>query len=208
MLVQKKFTDRINKGRPLDRNVIRIEISPSEEESRGWAMDDWARLADEFIRVFDSIDFSHKTGRATSKRTNLKGSQYIVALHRDAKSGILHLHIDANRVDMDGNVNASQKIGERAVMAANIINERRGWVQSKDIGTRHRQEISDCCMEILRSMKKFDWKQYEAELEKGATRYICKRMTMAGFTAIPSNGATPFISHPYWVLGEISPPQR
>lgn len=166
MLVQKKFTDRINKGRPLDRNVIRIEISPSEEESRGWAMDDWARLADEFIRVFDSIDFSHKTGRATSKRTNLKGSQYIVALHRDAKSGILHLHIDANRVDMDGNVNASQKIGERAVMAANIINERRGWVQSKDIGTRHRQEISDCCMEILRSMKKFDWKQYEAELEK------------------------------------------
>ena len=35
MLVQKKFTDRINKGRPLDRNVIRIEISPSEEESRG-----------------------------------------------------------------------------------------------------------------------------------------------------------------------------
>lgn len=63
MLVQKKFTDRINKGRPLDRNVIRIEISPSEEESRGWAMDDWARLADEFIRVFDSIDFSHKTGR-------------------------------------------------------------------------------------------------------------------------------------------------
>lgn len=164
MLVQKKFADRINKGRPLGRNVIRIEISPSEEESRGWAMDDWARLADEFIRVFDSIDFSHKTGRATSKRTNLKGSQYIVALHRDAKSGILHLHIDANRVDMDGNVNASQKIGERAVMAANIINERRGWVQSEDIGIRHRQEISDCCMEILRSMKKFSWKQYKAEL--------------------------------------------
>lgn len=166
MLVQKKFADRINKGRPLGRNVIRIEISPSEEESRGWAMDDWARLADEFIRVFDSIDFSHKTGRTTSKRTNLKGSQYIVALHRDAKSGILHLHIDANRVDMDGNVNASQKIGERAVMAANIINERRGWVQSENIGTRHRQEISDCCMKILRSMKKFDWKQYEAELER------------------------------------------
>lgn len=164
MLVQKKFAERINKGRPLGRNVIRIEISPSEEESRGWAMDDWARLADEFIRVFDSIDFSHKTGRATSKRTNLKGSQYIVALHRDAKSGILHLHIDANRVDMDGNVNASQKIGERAVMAANIINEKRGWVQSENIGICHRQEVSDCCMEILRSMKKFDWKQYEMEL--------------------------------------------
>ena len=33
MLVQKKFAENINKGRPLGRNVIRIEISPSEEES-------------------------------------------------------------------------------------------------------------------------------------------------------------------------------
>lgn len=132
MLIQRKFAENINKGRPLGRNVIRIEISPSEEESRGWTMDDWASLSNEFIRVFDSIDLSGKTKRASSKQTNLKGSQYIVALHRDSKSGILHLHIDANRVDMDGKVNDSHKIGERAVMAANIINERRGWVQSEE----------------------------------------------------------------------------
>lgn len=155
MLVQKKFAENINKGRPLDRNVIRIELSSAEEESRDWSMDDWTRLADEFIRVFDSIDLSDKTKRASSKQTNLKGSQYIVALHRDAKSDILHLHIDANRVDMDGKVNDSHKIGERAVMAANIINERRGWVQSEEIGIHHRQEISDSCMEILRTMDEF-----------------------------------------------------
>ena len=166
MLVQKMFTEKINKGRPLGRNVIRIEISPSEKESRNWTMDDWARLADEFIRVFDSIDLSQKTKRASSKQTNLKGSQYIAALHRDSKSGILHLHIDANRVDMEGRINDSHKIGERAVMAANIINERRGWMQSEEIGIRHRQEISVCCMEILRKMDKFSWKQYEAELTK------------------------------------------
>ena len=166
MLVQKKFAENINKGRPLGRNVIRIEISPSEEESRDWTMDDWERLSNEFIRVFDSIDLSGKTKRASSKQTNLKGSQYIVALHRDSKSGILHLHIDANRVDMDGKINDSHKIGERAVMAANIINERRGWMQSEEIGIRHRQEISVCCMEILRKMDKFSWKQYEAELTK------------------------------------------
>ncbi len=166
MLVQKQFAEKINKGRPLGRNVIRIEISPSEEESRDWAMDDWTRLADEFICVFDSIDLSGKTQRASSKQTNLKGSQYIAALHRDSKSGILHLHIDANRVDIDGKINDSHKIGERAVMAANIINQRRGWVQSEEIGIRHRQEISDCCMEILRAMDKFSWRQYEAELTK------------------------------------------
>ena len=166
MLVQRKFAENINKGRPLGRNVIRIEISPSEEESRGWTMNDWASLSNEFIHVFDSIDLSGKTKRASSKQTNLKRSQYIVALHRDSKSGILHLHIDANRVDMDGKINDSHKIGERAVMAANIINERRGWVQSEEIGIRHRQEISNCCMEILRTMDKFSWQQYEAELVK------------------------------------------
>lgn len=85
MLVQKKFAENINKGRPLGRNVIRIEISPSEEESWDWTMDDWERLSNEFIRVFDSIDLSGKTKRASSKQTNLKGSQYIVALHRDSK---------------------------------------------------------------------------------------------------------------------------
>ena len=166
MLVQKMFAEKINKGRPLGRNVIRIEISPAEEESRNWTMDDWVHLANEFIHVFDSIDLSEKTKRASSKQTNLKGSQYIVALHRDSKSGILHLHIDANRVDMDGKINDSHKIGKRAVMAANIINERRGWMQSEEIGIRHRQEISVCCMEILRKMDKFSWKQYEAELTK------------------------------------------
>ena len=166
MLVQRKFAENINKGRPLGRNVIRIEISPSEEESRGWTMNDWASLSNEFIRVFDSIDLSGKTKRASSKQTNLKGSQYIAALPRDSKSGILHLHIDANRVDMEGRINDSHKIGERAVMAANIINERRGWMQSEEIGIRHRQEISVCCMEILRKMDKFSWKQYEAELTK------------------------------------------
>ena len=51
-------------------------------------------------------------------------------------------------------------------MAANIINEKRGWVQSKEIGMQHRQEISDCCMEILRTMDEFSWQQYKSELTK------------------------------------------
>lgn len=175
MLVQKMFAEKINKGRPLSRNVIRIEISPAEEESRDWAMEDWVHLADEFIHVFDTIDLSDKTKRASSKQTNLKGSQYIVALHRDAKSGILHLHIDANCVDMDGKINDSHKIGERAVMAANIINARRGWVQSEEIGIRHRQEISDCCMEILHAIDKFSWQQYEMVLVKRGYKVLLQR---------------------------------
>lgn len=166
MLVQKMFAEKNNKGRPLVRNMIRIEVSPTKEETQGWTMDDWVRLADEFIQVFDSIDLSGKTKRASSKQTNLKGSQYVIALHRDSKSGILHLHIDANRMDMDGKINDGHKLGIRAIMAANIINEKRGWVQSEDIGSRHRQEVTDCCMDVLRSMKKFDWESYESGLRK------------------------------------------
>lgn len=60
MLVQKKFAENINKGRPLGRNVIRIELSPAEEESLNWTMSDWVRMAEEFIQIFDSIDLFQK----------------------------------------------------------------------------------------------------------------------------------------------------
>ena len=83
MLVQKMFAEKINKGRPLGRNVIRIEISPAEEESRNWKMDDWVHLANEFIHVFDSIDLSEKTKRASSKQTNRQR----FAVHRCLASG-------------------------------------------------------------------------------------------------------------------------
>ncbi len=209
MLVQKMFANERKRGRPLTDNVIRIEISPTAEESKGWTMDDWARLADEFIQEFDSIDLSKKTKRASSKQTNLKGSQYVVALHRDAKSGILHLHIDANRVDMEGKINDGHLPGMRAVMAANIINERYGWMQAEEIGIRHKQEVSDCCMEILRKMDKFSWERYEAELVKSmAMGYTYRKMRTARFMASPSSEVTPVISPQSWVLVVTLSPQK
>ena len=165
VLKQKEFASTINKGRPLKRNVIRLEISPTKKESAGWTLDDWARLANEYIQVFDSIDLSKKAKRASAKSTNVRNSQYVVALHHDAKSGILHLHIDVNRVGMDGKVNDDHLIAERAMSAAYIINERRGWVQPEDIFECRRQEIVDTCMDVLRSLPNFSWSGYEAGLK-------------------------------------------
>ena len=142
VLKQKEFASTINKGRPLKRNVIRMEISPTKEES-----------------------LSKKAKRASAKSTNVRNSQYVVALHHDAKSGIPHLHIDVNRVDMDGKVNDDHLIAERAMSAAYIINERRGWVQSEDIYEKRRQEIADICMDVLRSLPEFSWSGYEAGLK-------------------------------------------
>ena len=128
VLKQLEFASTINKGRPLKRNVIRMETS--------------------------------------AKSTNVRNSQYVVALHHDAKSGIPHLHIDVNRVDMYGKVNDDHLIAERAMSAAYIINERRGWEQPKDIYERRRLEIAVTCMNVLRSLPEFSWAGYAAGLKE------------------------------------------
>ena len=165
MLHQKQFAPMVNHGHPLKRNVIRMEVSPTKEESEGWTSDDWARLAEEYIRAFDSIDLSKRTKRAAAKSTNVRNSQYVVALHRDAKSGIPHLHIDVNRVDMAGHVNDDHLIAERAMAAAHIINERRGWNLPEKISKRRRQQIANTCMAVLRTLPQFSWSDYVAGLK-------------------------------------------
>ena len=192
VLKQKEFASTINKGRPLKRNVIRMEISPTKEESAGWTLDDWVRLANEYIQVFDSIDLSKKAKRASAKSTNVKNSQYVVALHHDAKSGILHLHIDVNRVDMNGTVNDDHLIAERAMSAAYIINERRGWVQPEDIYEKRRQEIATTCMDVLRSLPKFSWAGYAAGLkEHGYGIYIQEddKGNVRGYSVLSGNSS-------------------
>ena len=159
LIHQAQFREKF-KGRPLKNTLFRIEVSPTAEESRNWTMRDWEELADEFIREFDSIDLSAVTKRQTAKSTNLRNSQYTVALHHDSKSGILHLHINANRIDMNGNLNDDHCVHLRAMTAANNIARRRGWVQAEEVGERNRQEIADACMDILRNLPKFSWDDY------------------------------------------------
>lgn len=192
VLKQKEFASTINKGRALKRNVIRMEISPTKEESAGWTLNDWARLANEYIQVFDSIDLTKKVKRASAKSTNVKNSQYVVALHHDAKSGIPHLHIDVNRVDMNGTVNDDHLIAERAMSAAYIINERRGWKQPKDIYEKRRLEIADTCMNVLRSLPEFSWAGYAAGLkEQGYGIHIQEddNGNVRGYSVLSGNSA-------------------
>lgn len=164
LLHQAKFSGEYPKA--IKNNMIRIEVSPTSEETKGWTNDDWEKLADDFIREFDSIDLSKEAKRAKDRHTNLRNSQYVVSLHRDSKSGILHLHIDANRIDNDGNINNDHNIHIRAMAAANNITKRRGWVQASDISMRNKQEITNACMDALRSMDRFDWKDYVERLKQ------------------------------------------
>lgn len=164
LLHQAKFLGERSKA--IKNKMIRIEVSPTSEETKGWTNTDWEKLADDFIREFDSIDLSEKNKCAKDRHTNLRNSQYVVSLHRDSKSGILHLHIDANRIDNDGNINNDHNIHIRAMAAANNIAKRRGWIQASDISIQNKQEITNDCMDALRSMDRFNWNDYVERLKQ------------------------------------------
>ena len=161
---QLKYRAKLNRHRPLVNTMIKIEVSPSEEETAGWTLEDWVKLTDDFIRAFDAVDLSGKTKRAKAKSTNIQSSQYVAMLHHDSDSGILHLHITANRVDMDGNINDDHCIHERAMEAANRITEERGWVLAKVIREQNRIQIYKDCIAILDQMGAFTWERYERDI--------------------------------------------
>ena len=166
----------------IERKALRFEISPTIEESKGWTMQDWLRLAEEFIVVLDSIDYRPKNKDVKLKNTNIKNSQYVVSLHFDSKSGIPHLHIVANRIDNMGNTNDAHYIGERAAHAANILNEKYGWVQSMQRREENIKQISEDCLTALKEMPHFDWntycrmlrnKGYDIQLKKDSIGKVC-----------------------------------
>ena len=164
--LQLKFRDKLNRHRPMVNTSIRIEVSPTKEESAGWTLKEWRTIADMFIREFDAVDLSGRAKRDSAKSTNLRNSQYVVSLHHDSDSGILHLHINANRIDMYGNVNDAHFIHERAMVAAKQVSIEYGWVLAEDIQKSHINTLSDECKAILEEMRSFSWQTYEAKLKK------------------------------------------
>jgi len=182
MQLQHYFMKDKGNRKPIERKALRFEISPTIEESKGWTMQDWLRLAEEFIAVLDSIDYRPKNKDVKLKNTNIKNSQYVVSLHFDSKSGIPHLHIVANRIDNMGNTNNAHYIGERAAHAANILNEKYGWVQSMQRREENIKQISDDCLAALKEMSHFDWntycrmlrnKGYDIQLKKDSIGKVC-----------------------------------
>ena len=152
--------------KPIDKTSIRIEVSPSMNESDGWSLDDWRHFTEEFVDELDQVTKTPDGKHKNLARTNIKNSQYFAALHYDAKSGIPHLHLVVNRIDKDGNINDCHFIGERAVAAAQAINQRHGWKDPMEIREEHLQLIADDCMDILKSLPRFDWTGYETMLTK------------------------------------------
>lgn len=151
---------------PIDKQGIMLVLSPSAEENKNWDTKDWYDFCWEFIREFDKVDEIISKGKRHKVRpTNLANSQIFAGLHRDSKSGILHLHLLGNRIDMLGNINDAHFIGERAVKAAAIVNMRRGWKDPMKIREEHIKQIVDDCMDVLGKMSEYSWLRYKSELQ-------------------------------------------
>ena len=152
--------------KPIDKTSIRIEVSPSTNESDGWTLRDWRYFTEEFVDELDQVTKTPDGKHKNLVPTNIKNSQYFAALHYDAKSGIPHLHLVVNRIDKDGNINDCHFIGEWAVTAAHAINLRHGWKNPMEIRKERLRQITNDCMDILKSLPRFDWTDYESLLTK------------------------------------------
>ena len=176
-------------GKPVTRNLVAMEVSPTKEESKGWTMEQWNLFAHRVIEEMDKIEFRNKEGKVSSKRTDFACSKWLAMLHHDAKSGIPHLHFMISRFTVDGRINDTNLIGLKATMAANSINQSMGWRQSQDISEEHKAEIKDTLYDILRSMEKFDWdvylrkikeRGYDAELRRDSNGKVVGYRIMRG----------------------------
>lgn len=172
------------RGRELQNGAIRYEISPQNRESEGWTLEDYASIIDEINHEMKKLNTDPKTGQ---KKYNydLDNVQYIAALHHDSISGIRHIHLVTNRVDMDGRVIDDHNLGRRLVKAVHQVNLRHGWELPEDIMERHIKEINEACMDALTKMQKFSWNEYQQRI-KDAGLDVNLRMdnsgTVVGYT--------------------------
>ncbi len=150
----------------ITNNVIRIEVSPAKEHTENFTSDDWARLWDDFVAVFDSMEMEGKDGKVISSPTHLKDSKATVWLHRESESGIPHLHAIVCRVDENGNVNNDHNIHERAQKAAEWIARSRGWTTAEEIRSDNIDQVVNECRNILRDMDAFSIEDYLLRLRR------------------------------------------
>jgi hypothetical protein len=163
------------KDHHLKSGIIRMEISPTPEQSKGFRKEDWLKLSDDILRRLDAVydgvrveNGRNKEGKMTYRtlHSNLHGSRRICYLHSDSKSGILHLHLAVSRVDMGGRVNSDNLMGRRACVVNDLISLDRGWELPSEVSKDNRQTIAEDCRSVLAMMVRFSWDEYERRLKE------------------------------------------
>ena len=155
---------RAKTTRPMKKNVIRFEISPEKRYTDRFTDQDWLSFTEKFIEIFDSLEFKDKDGKIYSPKTNIAGSKYMAYLHRDADSGIPHVHLIANRFDEDGNINNDHNLMIRAHQAAERIDRLYGWDTAMEVSERNYARVSADCLKVLKAMPRWNMDDYRQRL--------------------------------------------
>ena len=187
--IHQKYAPKFRR-KPVIKPTLRMEVSPSLDETKGWTLNDWYDYALRFLDEFKKEVQTKEGKKKGSGKFNLDRAQLFACLHFDAKSGIPHLHILINRIDLDGNLMNDSFIGDSAVKAAHAINIERGWELPEDIHEAHEKEITETCYDILRGMPKYDWDSYKHALESRGYKVHeqrDKQGVLHGYTVLRGN---------------------
>ena len=160
----------------------RIELCPPPEVCQDWTMEQWDKFCKDCVEVLDATHFKwepvkgkdgrpvidRKTGqpklKVSGRPTMLAKSQYVATVHFD--TGKPHVHIVANRLTMDGQMQDTHKCKERAKMAADIIAEQYGWEKAEERENRRMERIHDAAMNVLKRMDTWDIETYFAQMRR------------------------------------------
>ena len=153
-------------GRPIKDFMVSLVISPQPGEVKGWTDKEWEDLTNEVLHEIDRTDISDLPKCKRCKPTNFSNTIGVSAQHNDSRSGVIHLHIDLCRLDMDGRTNDLHQIHLRCMRAAEIINRRHGWKQPAEIREERQKQMTKDCFNILHSMRQFDRELYFEELRR------------------------------------------
>ena len=187
--IHQKYAPKFRR-KPVKNPTLRMEVSPSLDETKGWTLNDWYDYALRFLDEFKKEVQTKEGKKNGSGKFNLDRAQLFACLHFDAKSGIPHLHILINRIDLDGNLMNDSFIGDSAVKAAHAINIERGWELPEDIHEAHEKEITETCYDILRGMPKYDWDSYKHAFESRGYKVHeqrDKQGVLHGYTVLRGN---------------------
>lgn len=160
----------------------RIELCPPKEVCQGWTMEQWEEFCRDCVEVLDATDYKRdvvtgkdgkpvidkRTGKpkikVSGEHTMLAKSQYIATVHFD--TGKPHVHIVANRLTMDGQMQDTHKSDMRAIRAANIIADKYGWARAEERENQRMERIHDTAMEVLKRMDAWNIERYFAEMRR------------------------------------------
>ena len=152
----------------VDEPFWRIELCPPPEVCRNWTMQQWDDFHRDCIRVLDSLDYKREQAqpkvKVSGRHTMLAKSQYVATVHFD--TGKPHVHIVANRLTMDGEMQDTHKCKERAKTAANIIAEKYGWTKAEERENRRMERIHSAAMKVLKGMDAWDIETYFAGMRR------------------------------------------